>query len=249
MSYQHWFVTWNTRSSYGIYKYIKYYNFVFLQETTEDSLESLTERLNLSHKTGFYKNIYDGNRNGIVTNLFVVDYTIGTLDVGYGTEEDKYIQIKVDLSRTDSGDASNYLKLMCFQLDKNSEETRMDQVKLIEEKIKDSDVILGNLNSLHFADYTPSQMDNINQIRIKNEQEIVKTSVMNYLTSINYEPREFIGNTCSHKTRIDYVLLNQNKNISCLFNEIIIPKTKKNTHSKHYLVVFLIHKGGRKFYL
>ena len=249
MSYQHWFATWNTRSSHNIYRYIKDYNFTFLQEITEDILNDLTEKLNITHKMGFYKNIYDGSRNGLITNLFVVEHTIGSLDVGYGTEEDKYISVKVDLSRMDSGDQSNHLNLFCVQLDKNNEETRLEQLQLAKEIIQNNDIIIGNLNSLHFTDYTPSQMDNINHVRLKNEQEIVKTSVMKYLASLHYVPREYIGNTSSQKTRTDYILINQNKNITCMFDEIIIPKTKTNSHSKHYIVVFLINKGCRKFYL
>ena len=249
MNFQHWFVTWNTRSSRDIHRYIKEYNFIFLQEITRKELEKEAYKLNNSNRKIFYNCIHDDRGNGLITNLHIVKQEIGSLDVGYGTEDDTYIYVTVDLTKTDSQDRSNHLKIFCTQLDKNNEKTRLEQLQSVQPILDECELIMGNLNCLSFADYSLVEIDIINKRRSKNDQDAASNEVIKFIENFGFCHRPYIKPTSTQKTRIDYIMIKKNKNIFCTGEEIIIPKSKTNNNSKHYLVAFLIHKKGRRFLL
>ena len=251
MSHQHWFITWNTRSSSNIHKYIKHKHFIYLQEVTQEVLLEETKKLNDISSKKFYQTIYDTG-NGIITCLPIINNKTGSLDVGHGSEEDTYIRVCIDLSSICSEDKINHLNIVCVQLDKNNEETRMEQLKLITPVLEKSDILMGDLNSLNFSDYSSVEIEAINKKRVKNEQEEANNKVINYLKSLDYIPRTPTGSspyTTQEKTRVDYIIIRQNRNVFYMFDEIIVPKTKINNDSKRSLVVCLIHKTGRSFVL
>lgn len=248
MSYQHWFVTFNTRSSTDLYKYLNKYHFICLQEIDSKRVEKLVTKLNKSKNKRFYTAI-EKNGLAVITCFHILNSQIGHLDVGYGSEEDVYIKVTIDLTEKDSGDKNNLLTIFCTHLDKNSEETRMGQIVMSENALQDADILMGCLNSLYFPDYNPTMMDTINEQRLARGQEVSDCRVMNYILEQNFEITKYINPTCTDGVRVDYILTKKDKNLFRNFDEICKLKNKVNPTSYHYMVSSLIFKGGRDFVL
>ena len=247
--YQNWFGTLNTRSSHKLYKHIKELDFIFLQEIEIEFFESLVKKLNLSKNKKFYSFVYKNNM-GIITTFKIKDSFIGSCDVGYGTDDSVYIKVKIELfpsTNKNNKENENHLNILCIHLDKNSEITRQSQIELLKNEFENCDLIMGCFNSIYFKNYKYEELDLINEQKVNNGEEIVNNVVMNTISEY-YNIDSFNNPTCSNNLRIDYILPKKNSNVFITAQDIIRFKNKSNEYN-HYLLKFLIYKGGRKLYV
>lgn len=249
--YQYWFTTYNTRSRKNIFKHIKNRHFIFLQEIEELYFNELVNEFNSSDKKTFFYSCFN-NDKGVISVFPIISSVIEKMNVGYGTEDSFYFSLTVNLAQpnmklTQEDERSYHLKVLCLELDKNSEKTRLEQLLHIKD-IDKHHVIMGCLNSLYFADYTPAKMDLINEQRINNQKEVPENNVINFLKDMNFSLNPFTIPTCTDGTRVDYILIKHNSStintVTIVENKI---KNKVNPSFYHYPVSCLIFKGGINF--
>lgn len=249
--YQHWFATLNTRSYSkvnDIYKHIKKYHFIYLQEISKDKAEQIRFKLNFSDKKEYYSILYkDGSC--ILTSFLILEHEINYLNVGHGTEEDIYFFLKIDLCGYNTNDVKNHVNILCCHLDKHSEKTRKEQLVSIDEKVEDCHVLMGCLNSLYSPDYTPKQLLKINKQREMMDQEMIVYEVTEYLEKDKrFTFNKFEKPTCSDGSRLDYILIKEKKNMVCMMNDITKINNMNNRTTNH-IVESLLHKTGRSLFM
>jgi len=96
-------------------------------------------------------------------------------------------------------------KIIHTHLDHTTEEIRLRQLKILEPHLAQTDLIMGDLNSLYRGDYSEGDWVNLNAIRLKVKLEPACSEVMNRLVELGFRLGPYLGPTTPYDTRVDYI--------------------------------------------
>ena len=124
------------------------------------------------------------------------------------------------------------VNFLATHLDHKSEDVRMEQLDIIKDLFYDIDIFIGDLNSLHYEDYSSKMITEINKNRQMANLKEAEFDCTNFLKNYFTIYTNFIQYTTNYKTRIDYILLNKRKNIIS-YNVL----NTLNKYSDHNIVI------------
>lgn len=174
---------------------------ICLQETEEEQVKQYVQFLN--SKTGDnYDYVYDVH-NAIITRLKINDKLVKKIKKE-ATYYDRGI-IKLTLDYNDIP-----VIVVATHLDHLSEMVRLKQIEDIQSELHKADILVGDLNSLRFEDYTSDYLYAVEMVRKDNRIETVQNNVINTIESLGFKTTPFKSATCPYGTRIDYIYIKSN---------------------------------------
>ena len=171
---------------------------ICLQETEEEQVLSYVAFLN--SKTGDeYDYVYDMH-NAIISRIKIIDKSTKKITVADCYLSRGIIKITIEYNNLP-------IIIIATHLDHLSEEIRLKQIEEVQSDLKTAHILVGDLNSLKFDDYTSDYLYAIDLIRKDNRIESTKNHVINTIESFGFRTTPFKSQTCPYGTRIDYVYI------------------------------------------
>lgn len=143
---------------------------------------------------------------------------------------EKRSAIKVKL---DFGDKE--YTIVNVHLDHMKEETRIEQFKILNKHLDDTDIIVGDFNALYEKDFSVKSIIDIAIERYKSRWELPKFDLMNMIEK-DWIIHKLNGTTSRFDTRIDYILTDKKTKI----DNIQLIETIKCAISDHNGIFFIV---------
>jgi len=145
----------------------------------------------------------------------------------YQFRDSKFIKLKRNRTAISVEISNNFSKyrLLVTHLDHEFEECRMEELEILEKDLKETDFLIGDLNSLHLNDYSKAKLNEINRSRSISNWQGSRSDVLNYIKKFGFVVGLYSDYTCRFYTRIDYILHRSNfkthqEVLDCMENKI-----------------------------
>jgi endonuclease/exonuclease/phosphatase family metal-dependent hydrolase len=195
------------------------------QEMTRKGIKVISDKTNMKYIYSF--------GNAILTKLPIIEHKFIGLNNYRGAILAKIICNKKEVN------------ILATHLDHLKEDIRMKQITKLYPYFKDTDFLIGDLNSLNIKDYSKNRYNCINKLRIKIGLEAFKHEVIDFILSNEFKINNYISMTCPHETRVDYIFY-KNKKLTDLklnhYQHSVIDTINNNISDHNMLIMEMSYK-------